>query len=253
MSMKVLVIDIEVSANLAYVWRLFDVNVNLDMLESSGEILCFAAKELGKPDTEFRSVWGDGKKRMLRRLRLLLSKYDVIVGYNSTAFDVKWINAQLLLNGYQPPSPFRQVDLYRVVKQNFKFPSNKLEYVSRALGIGKKTKHAGFETWKGCAAGDPKSQRLMEKYNIQDVKLTEALYNRLLPWVKNHPDRNLYIDEDKITGKPQCSHCMGNMQRRGFCYTPRGKYQQFACLKCGVWHRSKRNQAPRRDTQRAVY
>lgn len=248
MSQRITLLDIEVSANLAYVWQLFDVNVSLEMLEAPGEILCFASKTLGEREVTFSSVWKDGKMGMLRKLHKILSDSDVVVGFNSTAFDLRWVNAQLLLNGLLPPSPYRQVDLYRTVKQNFKFPSNKLAYVSKALGIGGKAKHAGFETWKGCISGDAKSQRLMERYNIQDTKLTEKLYRKLLPWIPNHPDRNLYLDDAATV--PSCSHCLGKLQRRGFTFSASGKHQRFQCTKCGAWHRGSKNLAAKRETRK---
>jgi hypothetical protein len=70
-----------------------------------------------------------------------------------------------------------------VVKANFKFPSNKLDYVAQALGVGAKFKHSGFELWIDCMAGDDKAWREMKKYQIQDVVLLEELYQVLLPWL----------------------------------------------------------------------
>lgn len=238
MSQRITLLDIEVSANLAHVWQLFDVTVNLEMLESPGEILCFASKTLGERNVTFSSVWKDGKVGMLKKLHKILSESDVVIGFNSTNFDIKWVNGQLLLCGFTPPPPFKQVDLYRVVKQNFKFPSNKLAYVSKALGIGGKAKHAGFDTWKGCLAGDRKSQALMERYNVQDTRLTEKLYNKLLPWIKNHPNRNLHGDTNG------CINCGADkLQRRGSSRTATGVFDRYQCQACGKWQRGEKKRA----------
>jgi len=70
-----------------------------------------------------------------------------------------------------------------VVKANFKFPSNKLDYVAQALGVGSKFKHSGFDLWIGCMEGNGKSWAEMKKYQIQDVVLLEELYQVLVPWL----------------------------------------------------------------------
>ena len=92
--------------------------------------------------------------------------------------------------GLDPPSQFKQLDLLQTTRQQFRFPSNKLDYVSQQLGLGSKTKHMGMEMWRDCMDGCPKAWKIMKRYNMQDVRLTEKYYKRLLPWIKNHPNRS---------------------------------------------------------------
>lgn len=251
--MKILLLDCETSPNIAEVWGSRKQNISNNQLRTSSYTLCFAAKWVGGKTMYFNSTRKSGAKRMLRQVHKLMCEADAIITYNGAKFDIPTLNKEFIIHNMPPPSPYRQIDLYRTTRSQFRFFSNKMDFITQILKIGNKLEHQGHSLWTGCLLGKAAAWRTMEAYNKRDVVLLEKLYHRMLPWIKNHPDLNLYVDEDKITGKPQCSHCMGNMQRRGFCYTPRGKYQQFACMKCGVWHRSKRNQAPRRDTQRAVY
>jgi rubredoxin len=120
------------------------------------------------------------------------------------------------------------------VKKRFKFPSNKLDYVSGALGLGNKTPHDGMPLWVSCMADDPKAWKLMEKYNRQDVVLTEKLYDRLLPWIPYHPNMRLY---DSNVNCPRCGSKVG-LQRRGFAYTNVSKFQRWQCTACGGYFRS---------------
>lgn len=246
--MRVLLLDIETSPNVAHVWGLWNINVSLNQLQSSSYVMCFAAKWLGEEEVFFNSVKRAGAKRMLRQVHRLMSEADAIVHYNGSSFDIPTLNKEFLLYGMQPPSPSRQIDLLQTARKQFRFPSNKLDYVAKALKLGGKLEHAGHELWVRCLAGDLDAWKQMEDYNKRDVTLLEQVYHKLLPWIKSHPDRNLYLDD--TTGKPQCSHCLGNLQRRGFSFTASGKYARFQCMQCGAWHRGKKNIANKTETRR---
>ena len=180
--MKTLYLDIETTPIKAYVWGLWDQNVSIDQIIEPTEMLCFGARWGGTKKVIFKSVHHDGKKAMLEELHKLMEEADVLVGWNSAAFDHKHINREFLENGMVPPSPVKDLDLMSVVKANFQFPSNKLDYVAQKLGVGAKVKHSGFKLWINCMAGDPKAWAEMKKYQIQDVNLLIDLYDILLPW-----------------------------------------------------------------------
>jgi hypothetical protein len=90
----------------------------------------------------------------------------------------------------------------KVVRSQFKFPSNKLDYVAQKLGVGAKVQHSGFQLWLDCMAGIPKAWKMMKEYQIQDVNLLLDLYDILLPWIKNHP--HVGVSQDKPKG---CRNC----------------------------------------------
>jgi DNA polymerase elongation subunit (family B) len=228
--MKILLLDIETSPNTAHVWGLWQQNVSINQLMESSYVLCYAAKWLGAEDIYFDSVHQSKPKTMLKGIHALLDSADAVIHYNGTKFDIPTLNKEFLLTKLLPPSPYKQIDLLRVVRSNFRFPSNKLDYVSQRLGLGKKHSHEGHELWVKCMNGDKDAWKRMEDYNIQDVVLLESLYDNLLPWIKNAPNRNLYQD---ITGCPTCgSH---HLQKRGTAVSTTGTYQRYQCKDCGSW------------------
>jgi uncharacterized protein YprB with RNaseH-like and TPR domain len=180
--MKILLLDIETTPLQVYTWGLWDQNIGINQIIKSTEMMCFGAKWLGQKSVTFKSVHHDGKKAMLEELHKLMDEADVLVGWNSASFDHKHINREFLENGMTPPSAVKDLDLMTVVKANFQFPSNKLDYVAQKLGVGAKVKHSGFELWINCMAGEEKSWKEMKKYQIQDVQLLDKLYDILLPW-----------------------------------------------------------------------
>lgn len=229
--MKVLTLDIETSPNVAYVWRLFKENVPLARLMETGEILCFSAKWLGNDEVLFYSK--RNKDLMLEKMHGLLSEADVIITYNGKKFDVPYINKELLVAEFTPPSPYAHVDLYQIVRSKFNFTSNKLEHVVKELGLAHKMDTGGFDLWTGCMANDDASWATMEQYNKTDVRITEDLYQYLLPWITNHPNVNLYSGLDNAC--PGCGS--DDVQKRGYAYTNMTAYQQYWCKDCGKWFR----------------
>jgi len=230
---KILFLDIETSPLTAHTWGLWQQNVGLNQLLSSTEMMCFGARWYGSRQVTFRSQFHHGKQEMLDEAHRLLDEADVLVGWNSQSFDSKHLKREFLEAGMLPPSPYKEMDLMRAVKSQFKFPSNKLEYVATKLGVGSKIKHSGFDLWIGCMAGDEKSWKTMKKYQIQDVNLLVDLYEKLKPWIPNHPNRPLH--EGKDSGCTTCGST--KLQSRGLAHTTTTSYQRFQCMDCGKWMR----------------
>ena len=234
MSPHILTIDIETSPNLAHVWALWNQNVGLSQLREASEVMCFAAKWYDEDDVIFYSGRDDGRDEMIRAAHDLLSEADIVVTYNGKKFDIPHLNREFIEVGLTPPAPFKQVDLYQTVRRQFRFPSNKLDYVAQKLELGAKTSHTGHQLWVDCLAGDDEAWALMQTYNEHDVILTEALYDRLLPWITQHPTVALFAPEVE----PQCPACGGtSLQRRGQAYTSVSVYQRYQCNGCGKWSR----------------
>lgn len=227
-------LDIETSPNLAHVWGLWNENVGITQLREASEVLCFSSKWLNDPAISFYSVWDQGHDEMVREAHRLLEEADAVVHYNGKSFDIPHLNREILLAGLGPPAPYAQIDLYTTVKKRFKFPSNKLDYVSQALGLGAKVHHEGHELWVKVMTGDREAQGRMRAYNEQDVLLTEKLYHRLLPWIPSHPNVAL------IDGIVACTTCGANPRHfveRETADTPTSKFARYQCLKCGSWQR----------------
>jgi DNA polymerase elongation subunit (family B) len=234
--MKILLLDIETAPNVAYVWGLFKENIPLQRLVDSGYVLCWAAKWYGDDEMMFDSVHQSKPKTMLKRIHKLLEEADAVIHYNGTRFDIPTLNKEFLLHRMTPPSTYRQIDLLATARSRFRFTSNKLDYVAKALGVGGKTKHAGFELWVKCMNGDEEAWAVMEEYNKQDVNLLEEVYEIFLPWIRNHPNRALYADSD-VHACPLCGS--DRIVRRGYAYTASGKYQRYRCTSCGHWCRDR--------------
>lgn len=233
--MKILFLDIETAPHLVHVWGLWNQNVGVPQIIDSGYVLCWSAKWYGEKEIMFDSAFHTSHKRMLRRIYTLLEEADVVVHYNGTKFDIPTLNKEFIKAGMTPPAPFKQIDLLKTARGQFRFPSNKLDYVAKALGLGGKKSHKGHELWIGCMNNDPESWDQMAEYNIRDVELLEQVYEKLKPWIKGHPNTGLFSGAGMV-----CPTCGGtHFTKRGFTYTLTRAFQRFRCKDCGTWFRGK--------------
>lgn len=231
--MKILLLDIENAPHQGYMWGLWQQNIGLNQLVQAGYTLCWAAKWYGEREMKFGSIYQDGTMEMLKGIHKLMDEADCIVHYNGKKHDIPILNKEFVTYGFKPPSPAKHVDLYQVAKAKFKFASNKMDYVSQALGLGKKHE-TSFELWVACMENDPQAWKKMERYNKQDVLLLELIYDKFKPWIKDHANHNLYTE-----GQLVCPNCGSkHVQKRGFAYTALLKFQRYQCNKCGNWFRS---------------
>jgi DNA polymerase elongation subunit (family B) len=229
---KVLTLDIETSPNVAYVWGLWDQNIGTSQLIEPSRVLCFAAKWLGKARPVFWSEFHDGADAMVEAAWSLLDEADVVVGYNHVKFDIPHLQREFVERGYAAPSPYIDVDLLRVVKSRFKFPSNKLGYVTDALGLDTKLETGGQALWSRVLQGDRAAWAEFKRYNVQDVEITEQLFTLLSPWITNVPHAGLWGGSMEV-----CYSCgSGELEPAGFVMHKSIAYPKMRCG-CGAWSR----------------
>lgn len=239
--MKTLILDIETSPNLAWVWGLRNQFLTIDKLEQHSEMLSWAAKWRGSNETYFGSSFHNGKQDMIEGIHEMLEEADTVVTFNGERFDLPILNQEFLFAGMNPPKPYMSVDLYRTVSRRFRTPSNKLAYWLERLGLEGKADTGGFELWKNCMLGDKEAWATMMQYNTDDVIRTEQLMEKILPWIPNFPVE-VVADAVDQEGKPvvKCSCGSCRIQRRGYKRTASGlHYRQYACMDCGRWFRER--------------
>ena len=229
--MKILHLDIETAPAKVYAWGLFGQNIAINQIVEPGYTLCWAAKWDKEKNVMFNSIHKSSEKEMLEEIHSLLNEADVVTHWNGKKFDIPTLNKEFLLQSMDVPDPYHQVDLLHVARKQFRFQSNKLDYVSQALGVGSKIEHKGMSLWKDCMNSDQKAWKQMEKYNKMDVVLLEKIYKRMLPWIKNHPNWALYLDEDR----PVCTNCGSHeIIKKGTETTLTQMYDRYQCKKCGT-------------------
>ena len=237
-------LDLENAPHVGHFWGLFKQNISLNQLMETSYTLCWAAQFYGESKMHFSSIHKTTPKKMLQAVHKLISEADAIVTWNGSRHDLPILNKEFILHGMKPPAPYKQIDLLKTSRSVFKFASNKLDFVSKALGVGQKLKHEGHELWVKCMAGNRKAWKEMEAYNKNDVIILQAVYEKFKPWIKGHANHNLY---GKTLVCPNCGS--DKMQKRGVATTATLKYNRLQCTSCGKWSRDGESQGPKPDAK----
>lgn len=240
--LKILLFDIECSLAQVYTYGLYDQNISIANVIEHPRMIAFTAKWLGKKKVYAFSEYHQTRKEMLEEMHGLLDEADVVVGWNSKGFDVKWVNSEFLVEKMLPPSPYKQIDLMQETKRNARFLSNKLDYISERLLGDNKIDYNMARMWikvnnpETPEADRKKEWNAMLRYAKKDTVLLEPLFEELRPWIRMpHPVRE---------GDDLCRNCgSSNLERRGYAATLNGTYRKYQCKDCGSWSRgSKREQ-----------
>lgn len=167
---------------------------------------------------------------LIKDLHKLFDEADILIAHNGDRFDRRKSNSRFLGCGLPPPSPYRTIDTLKVARRQFLQGSNSLQSLGEFLGLGGKLPTTGWHTWRGCIDGDPKAWATIKRYNKRDVSLLKSVYEKLLPWIPNHPDMRVY------TGKLSCRNCGSHdLQMRGEDRTLTTVKQRYKCNVCRHW------------------
>lgn len=242
MTPKILIYDLEVSPTLAWTYGLWKTNVI--KVEQNPSIMSISWNWYGEVDQDgepivhhesLASIPRKGRTNanlaLVKLIRSLFDEADILVAHNANRFDNKVAVASFLRYNLSPPSPYKTVDTLTVARSVARFNSNSLNSLGEILGLGKKTETTHADLWYKCLAGDKKAWEQMRVYNNQDVTLLYKIYERLRPYIKNHPNLGDLSERDGV-----CPKCASNrLEKRGFNTRRQGKVQRYQCKNCGGW------------------
>jgi DNA polymerase elongation subunit (family B) len=188
-------LDIEVAPLLGHAWGRYEQNIIEE--ERPWFMLSFSWKRLYEPRAkvmalpDFKGYRKDktNDRELLKALWCILDESDIIVGQNIDRYDIRKINARFITHEIPPPLPYITVDTLKLARKFFMFDSNKLDDLGKQLGVGRKLKTHGKDTWLGAIRGDMKEWGNMRRYNAMDVELNERVFLKMLPWLLSKPNR----------------------------------------------------------------
>lgn len=234
---NILLIDIETAPMNVYVWKMWKQDVHDHQIERDWFCLTWSAKWLFDDKIYSNRLTPEealdcNDERIMVDLWPLLDKANIVIAHNANGFDIPRVNMRFLYHGLTPTSGYQVIDTLTVLRKNFGFSSNKLDYVAKTLGIPAKIDDGGFENWIAAMKGEESALIKMEKYNRNDVVILEDVYMKIRPWIKSHPNVNLYND---YVGEA-CPNCGSSSvkETNKYYYTQVGRYEIVRCSTCGA-------------------
>ena len=186
---NILYIDLEVSKSLYWTYgpKVPSKYLRSDDRVKPYYIICWSASYVGSSKIwsdcvtpEEALAWSD--KRILERLQELIESADIIGGHNIDAYDKKRANTRFLLNGYEPQTDKKTIDTLKIARSKFAFESNKLDDISKELGLRPKDDIRNSDWLKIVTSGDEKTLKKVNKYCRGDVFSGKALLERFMKY-----------------------------------------------------------------------
>lgn len=168
----------------------FDIETTWGFNADYGFMLCYVLKEYHRKKTYSACITKkdilsfDYDKRIVRQLVDDMKRFDVLVTYNGSRFDIPYSRTRALKHGLDYPKYgyVKHVDLYYVVKYKLKLGHNRLEDACAIFGIPGKN-HVHMFTWLKASQGDKKSLGYVFNHCQRDVqRCTERLYDAIIDY-----------------------------------------------------------------------
>jgi hypothetical protein len=234
-SPKILVFDIENSYIEVASWGINKQYINRGQILNDWFMLSYAAKWLYDEKIysgvlTSKEAMKKSDKRICEEMYELLNDADICITYNGNGYDIPKINTRFIINGIQPPTPYKSIDVFQTISRQFAFTSKSMDYVNYSLELERKKETEGMSLWIRAVSGEENALKDMNLYNIQDVVALQEQYLVVRPWIKNHPNIGLWHESKE----PMCGFCgSADIEYVSNLYsTPAGLYKSFRCKDC---------------------
>lgn len=157
-----------------------------------GLLLCVSIKQVNADDTKGKTVTiriDDPRNKggvfddrwVVRETIKELNKYDLLVGWFSSRFDIPFLNTKAIQYKMLPPQRNFRRDLCFVSRFSLKLKNNRLATVGKWLfGESGKT-FLDWAVWLKAQRGDKKAIGYIVRHCEKDVLETEKVYKRFIP------------------------------------------------------------------------
>lgn len=208
------------------------INLSYENIVQERQILCLCWKVEGENKVNSLQWSKRSDKKMLIEFEKAIRDADELVGHNIKAFDMPWIRARMAFHDLVIAPDYKVVDTLTMARRNFRFVSNRLDYLGQFLGFGGKEETGGYGLWKEIVLNNSEEAlRKMVKYCCADVRLVEQVYNRL----SKHVPAQTHLGVMEGKEKWSCPRCAStNVRVNKTRVTARGVKQfQMQCAPQG--------------------
>lgn len=222
---EILTIDIERLPGTAYAFDPKTRYIPAQNWVTRPRTVCYAFRWYGQKRINYHAEWSHD---LAQQSWDLYDRADIVITYNGIRFDNKHLKSLWFEAGLPMPRPWKDVDLFAVVKQ-FGWEFKSLDDVTRRLGRPGKVHKYDIEETQAACDGDKAARKALREYNAGDVELTEWLYDRLRGWMPNHPHLGAFGDEKR------CNQCGSeDLTNVGTTYKAvMLEYGLYRCSDCG--------------------
>lgn len=147
---------------------------------SFGRVLCAVVQYYG-PDEEriWRAddyePWKRGQRsddsELIRDILMGLEEADIVYAHNGLNYDMPFLRTRALINGLPPVHPMKIVDPVMLARRQFRFHSNRLDAIAKAMGTPNQKTDLDPNLWvRAWADGDKAAMDEIVYHCRQDVQ-----------------------------------------------------------------------------------
>jgi DNA polymerase elongation subunit (family B) len=228
--------DIETSPNLGMFFEAgYKKNIGYESIIKERAIICICYKWEDEKEVNFLT-WDNNQcdKKMLQKFIDIANSADELIGHNIDKFDLAWVRTRCLFHKIPMFPSYITIDTLKISRSKFRFNSNKLDYISKLLGVGKKIK-TEFAMWSNILLNKDKvAMDKMVKYCKMDVIILEKVFKQLYLHMPSRTHFGVIFGQDRGS----CPEC-GSDELVRMCnrITASGaKKIQYQCKTCGKYH-----------------
>jgi uncharacterized protein YprB with RNaseH-like and TPR domain len=120
-------------------------------------------------------------KRLMEDFCRDARKYDRLIGYYSSCFDIPFLRSRCVYHKLNFPiyKEIKHTDLYMMIRGRLNMHSKRLGVVCEFFGIASKEHPMTSHVWFRAMQGQPEALKYIVTHNIEDVISTEALWLRV--------------------------------------------------------------------------
>ena len=234
---RILLIDIENTPFTVYSWdNQPRVPISHKNIVTEQQMISAAWMWEGDPRVYSEMVKvGATDQALTETLQYQISQADAVVAHFGDGHDMPMIRTRCLKWGLGPLKPVVQIDTWKIAKRQFKLFNNKLDYIAQFLGQSQKIE-TDFDLWKRVMAGDPKARREMLRYNKEDVRVLNRVWQEVRPFAVASLNRALFtLPRLAHNTCPSCGEEALVMKANTFFVTRAKQRPAMQCGQCGHW------------------
>lgn len=241
-------IDIETAPMEAYAWQPKVEYIGHEMVEQCTTVICASFRHpktkqiqtLAVSPKSVKTVRNDREvcNNIHRLLTYCGENNVVIVSQNGDRFDLPKLRARFIFYRFKPLPPLITVDTLKQARAIGGFDYKRLDFLDKFLHGQGKVETRGWPMWRDIVSTHSteskrrKALKEMIGYCEGDILALERVYETLKPYMKNHPNVNLW--------KRTYDHCP-SCGENGLRYATKPHfnktrvYRRMSCKYCGKW------------------
>lgn len=228
---KRLYFDIEVSPNIVRTWNVgYKQQIDYNNIIRERAVICVAWNWEG--ETVIHSLQWDTKmsdKKLLEEFIKVANQADELIAHNGDKFDIKWLRTRCIIHGIPMFPTYTSLDTLTKARSNFRFNSNRLDYIGQILNVGRKLKtESGL--WSKVQDNDREALDRMVKYCKNDIKVLKAVYKKMSPYIINKVHHGVLQGKTKCSC-PECGSKKVHFEKKRTTTTGIDRFQ-MQCDKC---------------------